>query len=105
MRTIQILLCVILATTLMGCDRVLTWSPPNRYQLLAAPDGRTFRIDSIEGHVFVVDKDVLIQIPEDTKLTLNVGRVYKFEDGRWMKYLGNGQFQPSEKVINWKDLK
>ena len=95
------LICLVAALVLAGCDKL---SFQNRYQLVAASDGRILRIDTLGGDVFLVEKDVLNRIPEDSKLALSIGRIYKFEDNRWMKYTGNGQFEPAQKVINWKDF-
>ena len=97
----RVLACFAAVTLLAGCcDRSHFH---NRYQLIAATDGRVLRLDTADGDVFLVEKDALIRIPEYPDSALSVGHIYKFEDGRWMKYTGNGKFEDM-KTIDYSDM-
>lgn len=69
-----------------------------RYQLLASPDGKVYRLDAKTGAVQYVAPDGTFSLSEGTP-KLKQGQYFQLEDGKFLKYIGNGQFEKSDYAI------
>ena len=91
----SILASVTAMLALSACDR--GWSS-QRYELVAASDGKVYRIDSQSGTVHYVTSEKMLAL-NDGLPTLHVGEYYQMADAdgnsKYLKYLGNGQFEKS----------
>ena len=94
MKTMAIFLAAILTTALAGCE----WQgPPPRYEIVSAPDGKLFRLDTKGGAVHLITPESVTFLSESTP-ELQVGRYYKMADAKggnpqYLKYMGDGQFE------------
>ncbi len=87
---------VIVATLLVaGCDSYVFQS---QYQLHTAPDGKIYRLNQKSGEIHLVTPDGLIRL-SDGYVTLTKGSYYKLEDGKFLKYLGDGKFEKNDYAI------
>lgn len=86
------LLASLLVTLIAGCDQYAT---SHNYQLLATPDGKVYRLDEKTGVINYVSTDGIFTLSEGIP-KLKQGQYFQLEDGKFLKYLGNGQFEKSE---------
>ncbi len=95
MKQLRVLSILLVMFNLAACDR--GWSG-QRYELVAASDGKVYRIDSQSGTVHYVTAEKM-QALNDGLPTLHVGEYYQMADAdgnsKYLKYLGNGQFEKS----------
>jgi len=89
------LLFSLFAALLVSCD----WQPSGqRYVLLAASDGKVFRLDAKTGSVHYVSPEGMFSLSEGTP-KLKEGQFFQIEDGKFLKYLGHGQFEKADYAI------
>ena len=81
---IRVLLAIIAALPLLGCESGSQQSM-GRYQVMSSAEGKLLRVDTRTGEVTIVEI-------EKTKLKLN--SLYEAEDGKVLKYVGNGKLEP-----------
>jgi hypothetical protein len=89
------LLIPLLIVLLGGCDQL---PGMQRYQLLASPDGQVYRLDAKTGAVDYVTPDGMFSLSEATP-KLKQGQYFQLEDGKFLKYIGNGQFEKSDYAV------
>lgn len=107
--TIRLCFALFLAILLVGCEKwttsegrsvqkpALGWSVvsrsegegSHRYQLHATPDGKTFRLDTQTGQTSLVTDKGVTGLPDDRRIQLRVGEIYKLENGKSAIYEGN----------------
>lgn len=87
---------IFLSLILIGCKDELPEVPGERFNLIVTPDGRLLRLDTVSGEVLALTESGLVTIPIDGVTQLVAGRIYIFENGMKMKYLGAGKFEPAE---------
>ena len=75
---------------LAGCGRS-TRQQARRYQILVAPSGQVFRLDTSSGEVVIIEKAPTIS---DGRTKLVVGSLYETEGVEVLRYVGNGKFEP-----------
>ncbi len=81
------LLLLLISIVLTGCK----WpTSSQRYQLLATSDGKVYRLDSKTGAVDYVTPDGTYSLSEGTP-KLKQGQYFQLEDGKFLKYVGNGR--------------
>jgi hypothetical protein len=93
-----LLACVFLPA-LIGCEWPATAS---HYQVVTTADGKLYRLDNKSGDVHYITPESMTRLTESTQ-TLEVGQYYKMtdakDDTKYLKYLGNGQFEKSKWAI------
>jgi hypothetical protein len=63
----------------------------DKYQIVASPDGNTYRLDKSSGKVCLINGDKMKEVStEDFRLT--IGQRYQGDDGYFFIYSGKGQF-------------
>ena len=100
MTNARILSVLLAVAVLSGCD----WSVVQpRYQLITATDGKIFRLDIKTGAVHYVTSDGMFPLTDQTP-KLRIGEYYEMVDAKgdmkFLKYLGNGQFEMSKFAIH-----
>ena len=102
MKYAQMLIAILLLLVLSGCDWPLAQS---RYQLNTATDGKIFRLDAKTGAVHYIMSDRMVPLSEELPM-LRIGEYYQMSDAKddtkFLKYLGNGQFEKSQWAIHKK---
>ncbi len=91
-------ICVFIALIgiiLTGCDSSLV---QQRYQLQTTTDGKVYRLDTKSGDVCYITPKSIFTLGKGTQ-KLTVGQYLEKEDGKYLKYLGNGKFEPSKYAI------
>ena len=81
---IRVLIAVIATFPLLGCE-LGSQQSIGRYQVMSSAEGKVLRVDTKTGEVTIVEI-------EKTKLKLN--SLYEAEDGKVLKYVGNGKLEP-----------
>lgn len=89
------LIALFFALLLGGCDQL---PGERRYQLVTSPDGKVYRLDTKTGAVHYVTPDGTFSLSERTP-KLKQGQYFQLEDGKFLKYIGNGQFEKSDYAI------
>jgi hypothetical protein len=89
------LLLSLVAILLTGCDQL---PGGQRYQLLASPDGKVYRLDVKTGAVHYITPDGMFPLLSGTPKLTN-GQYFQLEDGKFLKYIGNGQFEKSDYAV------
>jgi len=96
MNRLSVLVCIFACTSLLlGCNQP---SSQEKYQLQTTAEGKVFRIDKNNGDISLATPEGLIKLSDGTP-TLVIGQYYKKEDGKFLKYIGNGRFEESEVAI------
>jgi hypothetical protein len=88
---------------LLACAALASCAQPkdsvSAFQLVTAKDGRLVRLNVQNGQVFLVGEKGLIPLSDETPV-LEVGAYYEMADAKdkakFLKYLGNAQFEKSE---------
>jgi hypothetical protein len=77
-----------LALFLTACDSPLS---ADKYQIVASPDGNTYRLDKSSGKVWLINGDKMEEVlMKDFRLT--IGQRYQGADQYFFTYSGKGQF-------------
>lgn len=82
------IICVV-SSILTACT-VGTKKQEHQYQLVPAPSGQVYRLDTVTGDVMNIEKIV----PSTEKTKLQVGSFYEIEDGNVVRYVGGGKLVP-----------
>lgn len=104
MRTIILGLSCLLISACTQQDETAAQHPQqqSRFQLVTSADGRVLRLDGENGNVHLVTGDYLMHLSEGAP-ALVVGGYYRMADEtgdeRFLKYLGNGNFERSAYAI------
>ena len=89
----------VLLMALTGCEWPVSAS---RYQMVTTTDGKLYRLDTKDGSVHYITSESMTHLVESTP-ELQVGGYYKMadatDDTKFVKYLGNGQFEKSKWAI------
>jgi len=80
---------------LTGCDEL---PQIKRYTLVTSADGKVYRVDNKTGAVHYVSPDGMFLLSEGTP-KLRQGQYFHLEDGKFLKYIGNGQFEKSDYAV------
>ena len=99
MKRARILTAVLVLLALSGCE----WpSAPSRFQLITATDGKIYRLDAKTGAVHYISPNSMVPLSDETPM-LRIGEYYQMSDAKddtkFLKYLGNGQFEKSQWAI------
>lgn len=66
----------------------------DRYKLVPSAAGDLYRIRVGTGELHRLEGASLLKVAETDRIQLRPNAVYVFENGRTMKYLGDGKFEP-----------
>lgn len=97
--TVTMCLCVIM---LAGCEG--EQEKASRYQIITTAKGEVYRLDNQTGAVHYISPKSMFELHDSTPV-LKVGTYYEMEDitdekkEKFLKYLGNGQFEKSKWAI------
>ena len=99
MKRVQILIAVLVFIALPGCEWPL---PQSRYQLINSTDGKVYRLDAKTGMVHYISPGSMVLLSDATPM-LQIGEYYQMSDAKddtkFLKHLGNGQFEKSQFAI------
>ena len=102
MRNKRLLILLIVAVSLAGCDWSL--SQPH-YQMITTQDGEVYRLDLKTGAVHFISPDGMFALSDRIPI-LRKGEYYQMEDAKddskFLKYVGDGQFEKSKIAIQKK---
>ena len=65
-----------------------------QFKLVTTPAGNLYRLQVNTGVLHKVEEGTLLRVVETDRIKLRVGGIYIFEDGKTMKYLGQGAYEP-----------
>ena len=80
---IRVLLAVIATLSLLGCEMGSQQSV-GRYQVVSGAEGKLLRVDTKTGEVTIVEIE---------KMKLKLNSLYEAEDGKVLRYVGNGKLE------------
>jgi hypothetical protein len=80
---IRVLLAIVAIFPLLGCEG--SQQSVGQYQVISSAEGKLLRVDTKTGEVTIVE----IEKPK-----LKVNSLYEAEDGKVLKYVGNGRLEP-----------
>ena len=99
MKPVQFLTAVLVLLLLSGCEWPI---PQSRYQLVSGTDGKVYRVDAKTGAVHYISPGSMVLLSDATPM-LQPGEYYQMSDAKddtkFLKYLGNGQFEKSQFAI------
>ncbi|MCG7940571.1 MAG: hypothetical protein N0C88_17220 [Candidatus Thiodiazotropha lotti] len=93
MKLLQIIAIASLSIGLFACEQL---APPQVFQMITTPDGKTLRLNTKSGETHLVTDQGLIHLSENNPV-LVVGEYYEMSDAdtdeKFLKYKGGGQFE------------
>ena len=75
---------------LTGCDNSYT---STEYQMTKTQDGKTYRLNTKTGKVFLIKDTHLFEVSISKETKLIVGKIYISENDEALKYLGSNKFK------------
>ena len=107
MKRAQMLTAIFVLVAISGCEWPLGLSRNTQpqYQLISATDGKVFRLDLQTGAVHYITPERMVSLSNGLPV-LRVGEYYQMSDAKddtkYLKYLGNGQFEKSQWAVQKK---
>lgn len=87
--------------SLFGCGQS---HQDEQFKLVSVSAGDLYRLQVNTGALHKVEGGTLFKVVETDRIKLRVGGIYILEDGKTMKYLGQGTFEPFKAdVLTWEE--
>ena len=111
---IRLYLALIMSLLLVGCDKwigtesltkgwgktkVVENESYSRYQLHSDGAGQMFRLDAQSGQISLVTSKEITRLPDDLTIQLQIGVVYKLENGESAVYEGEQKLETDKQKI------
>lgn len=111
---IRLYFALIMSLLLVGCDkwigtenqnkgwgkaRVVENESYSRYQLHSSGAGQMFRLDAQSGQISLVTSKGITRLPDDLTIQLQIGMIYKLENGESAVYEGEQKLETDKQKI------